>query len=203
MMEFSVFHDADLNLWVNVLGYLGIALVIFGETGLFFCFFLPGDSLLFTAGLLASRGMLNIYWLIPILAIAAFLGYWVGYLIGVYLGHWLSRREDSWYFKKNHLEKARLFYGKYGRTALLVGRLIPIARSFIPLVAGMVTMPFWIYSLYNFLGALIWVGLIVLLGYYLGAFIPHSSAYLWLVVSGIVAVSIAPAIIQWCKKKFS
>ncbi|OGT46320.1 MAG: hypothetical protein A3E82_08490 [Gammaproteobacteria bacterium RIFCSPHIGHO2_12_FULL_38_11] len=199
-MEFSIFGNADINVWVNALGYFGIALIIFAETGLFFCFFLPGDSLLFAAGFLASRNVLNIYWLLPLLVMAAFAGYWAGYLIGVYLEHRLERKADTWYFKKSYLVRSHAFYQKYGKITLLIGRFVPVARSFIPLIAGIATMPSWTYTLFNFLGAILWVGLMTLLGYYLGAIIPDSGVYFWLIIFAIIIVLIAPTIIKKYRK---
>lgn len=200
-MEFSVFNNVDINTWVNALGYFGITLIIFAETGLFFCFFLPGDSLLFAAGFLASRGILNIYYLLPLMIIAAFVGYSIGYLIGVFLEHRLERKKDTWYYKKSYLARAHAFYQKYGKTTLLVGRFVPIARSFIPLIAGIATMSFWTYSLFNFIGAILWVGSVTLLGYYLGAVIPDSGMYFWLITFAIIAVLIAPTLIKQFTKK--
>ena len=192
----SAFQNMDIDTLVNTLGYFGIALIVFAETGLFFCFFLPGDSLLFAAGFLASRDVLDIYFLLPLLILAAFAGYWMGYLLGVYLEHRLEHKKDTWYFKKKYLLRAHAFYQIYGKTTLLVGRFVPVARSFIPLIAGIATMSSWTYSLFNFLGAALWVGAMTLTGYFLGAVVPDSGVYFWLIIFAIIIVLIAPTFIK-------
>src|SRR3990167_10788266 len=111
-MEFSIFGNADINVWVNALGYFGIALIIFAETGLFFCFFLPGDSLLFAAGMLAAAHIFDIAILIPLLIVMSFLGYLLGYWVGNYFGHALLKHGDHWYFKKQYTENAHQFMQK-------------------------------------------------------------------------------------------
>lgn len=191
----------DLNAWVSTLGYMGITAIIFAETGLFFCFFFPGDSLLFTAGLMASRGVFQINWLIGLIISAAFLGYMLAYFVGRYLGGWLSSRPDTWYFKKKYLHHAHAFYNKYGKKALLIGRLVPVLRTFIPVVAGMIKMPFRTYTVFNFFGAVIWGVVVPLLGYFLGAMLPDANRYLLLVVFVIIVLSILPGVIDWLKHR--
>lgn len=200
-MNLDVFNDAAVSQWITSLGYIGIATVVFAETGLFFCFFLPGDSLLFTAGMLAATGVLSIAVLIPLLIAMAFLGYCVGYGVGFYFGHRLARRPDSWYYKKHYAENAHRFMQKYGKLALLLGRLIAVIRTFVPVVAGMGEMPFLSYTFYNFLGAVIWATSIPLLGYYFGRFIPNMSHYVIVIVAGIVIVSLLPALLEWWRKR--
>lgn len=190
----------DLNALVTTLGYVGLAAMLFGETGLFFCFFFPGDSLLFTAGLLASQDIFKIEILIPLLMTMAFLGYLVGYWFGERLGGWLSLQKDSWYFKKSYLERAQIFYETHGKKALILGRLLPIVRTFIPIVAGMVLMPYRLYFIYNMIGAVLWAGVVTLLGYFLGGIFPHANDYLLGIVILIVFVSLLPSIVPWIKK---
>lgn len=200
-MHIPFVDHVDLNVWVSTLGYIGIAAMIFAETGLFFCFFFPGDSLLFTAGLLASRQVFNIHLLVIFIVTAAFVGYWLGYGFGRRLGNWLSLRPDTWYFKKRYLQSAERFYARHGKKALLMGRLVPAVRTFIPVVAGMVKMPLRLYAVFNFLGALLWGMLVPLLGYFLGSLFPEANRYLLLAVLIIIFLSVLPGIVEWIKNK--
>ncbi len=195
-----MFHHIDIAYWVSTIGYLGIFLVILFETGVFFGFFLPGDSLLFTAGLLASQKVFNIAFLVPSLVVIAILGYTFAYWFGKKMGHWLLRRKDSIWFKKSYYDQAEKFYGKHGGKALILGRLMPIVRTFVPIVAGVVQMPYRRYVMFNVAGALIWCAGITLMGYYLGNLVPNASRYVFLIVLLIVFASISPAIWHVCKR---
>lgn len=188
-MTFDLLYESNINQWVSALGYAGVAAIIFSETAFFFCFFLPGDSLLISAGILAKSHIFNLYVLLPIIVLSAFLGYLVGYWIGFYFENWVSRREDSWYYKKSYEEKARVFMEKYESVALLYGRFIPFVRTFIPMIAGMLRMPFGMYTLLNFFGAVLWGMGVTLLGYYLGAIIPELSDYVWIAVIAVILIS--------------
>ena len=137
----------DLTHWIQIAGYAGILVMIFLQTGLLLGFFLPGDSLLFTAGFLASQHYLNIYILTPAVTLTAIVGYAVAYWLGKIIGHWLLQREDTWYFKKRYLHEAKLFYEKQGAVALILGRLIPVIRTFVPIVAGMAGMNYVKYTI--------------------------------------------------------
>jgi membrane-associated protein len=196
----------DLLHWVITLGYVGVVLIVFIETGLFFGFFLPGDSLLFTAGLLASQKIFDIRILVPLIIVAAILGYQVGYWFGQKIIQWLLKRKESFWFKRAYLEQAKDFYDRHGGKALIIGRLIPVVRTFIPVVAGMVHMTNRRYFIYNVSGALMWGGGMTLLGYYLGSIFPQASHYITIIAILIVLLSISPAV--WrvscdyiCKKK--
>lgn len=184
----------DLAHWVEVLGYLGILLIIFLETGLFFGFFFPGDSLLFTAGFLASQRIFNIWVLIPAIIVTAILGYQLGYWFGKKLSAWLLQRKDSFWFKRRYLDQAKVFYERHGGKALIIGRLMPIVRTFVPIVAGMVDMAPRRYFILNISGALIWAGGVTFLGFYLGTKIPNAEHYILPVVIAIIFLSISPAI---------
>lgn len=197
----SLPHHLDLNYWVSTIGYIGVLAIVFAETGLFFCFFLPGDSLLFTAGLLAHRGVFHIGLLVPAIVVTAAVGYFLSYAVGRHLRNWLLKLEDRWWFRQAYLERAKVFYDKYGKNALLIGRLMPIVRTFIPVVAGMTHMDKRIFAIYNVLGAVIWGALVPLLGYFLGAILPDANKYLLLVVVVIVFLSIAPGIYHWWKDR--
>lgn len=184
----------DMSQWIMTIGFIGIVGIIFAETGLFLGFFLPGDSLLFISGFLASQHFFNIYWLVLAVILAAFLGYGVGYWFGRRLGGWLSRQKERWYFKKHYLNDAHIFYEKHGGKALLLSRLVPVVRTFVPIVAGMGHMSLLRYTLYNFLGALLWGGGVTLLGYYLGASMPDAQHYILPISLGIIVLSILPGI---------
>lgn len=192
-------NHLDLNQWVTTLGYVGICGIVFAETGLFFCFFLPGDSLLFTAGLLAHRQVFHIGLLVPSIIVTAATGYFVSYWVGKHLRHWLIQLDDRWWFRQAYLERARSFYDQYGKNALLIGRLVPIVRTFVPVVAGMTKMNRRTFILYNCLGAVIWGALVPLLGYFLGAILPDANKYLLLAVVLIVIFSVLPGVFHWWK----
>src|SRR3989338_5407406 len=149
-MEFS------LSTIIQAVGYPGLFAAVFLESGVFFGFFLPGASMLFTAGLLASQGFFNILILIPLLTLAAILGDNAGYWFGAKVGVRLFLRPDSRFFKHEHLEKARAFYDRHGGRAVFLGRFIPVIRTFAPIVAGVVLMRYRTFVLYNNAGALAW-----------------------------------------------
>ena len=127
------------------------------------------------------------------------MGYFLAYFLGYFLGTWLSRQPDSWYFKKRYLTNAHTFYEKHGILALMLGRLMPIARTFVPIVAGAVAMPLWTYTLFNFLGAILWGGLITLTGYYLGNLFPDANEYLMIFIVIVILLSVMPGIVQWLR----
>ena len=199
MLDFL--HHFNITEWVSTLGYTGLLVIVFLETGLFFGFFLPGDSLVFAAGLLASKHIFNIWILVPSLIVVAILGYTVGYWFGDKLGHWLMERKDSFWFKKRYVHQAQEFYKKHGGKALVLGRLIPIVRTFVPIVAGMADMRYRSYLLYNVIGAFAWGGAITLAGYYLGTLIPTAGNYILPFVLVIVFASILPGIIHFLRKR--
>lgn len=184
----------DLPELIRTVGYVGITGIVFAESGLFFGFFLPGDSLLFTAGILASQGFLNIWILLPLLFFAAVLGDNVGYWTGRKLGGWLMKQPDSWFFKKHHLLKAQRFYEEKGGQTLILARFMPAIRTFAPIAAGMADMHYDTFFKFNVLGGLLWSVCMTVLGYFLGNIIPDIEKYLLPVIGLIVLVSIVPAI---------
>lgn len=186
----------DLLQTVKTFGYLGVWGIVFAESGLLIGFFLPGDSLLFTAGFVASQGFLNIALLILGAFICAVLGDNVGYVTGHKFGRRLFRREDSWMFHKKHLISAQNFYDKHGKKAIVLARFMPIVRTFAPIVAGIGAMKYSTFVAYNVIGGLIWTAGITLLGYYLGQVIPDVDKYLLPIILAIVVVSIAPSILH-------
>jgi len=195
------FYHFDLVQWVTTIGYFGLFLIVLLETGFFFGFFLPGDSLMFTAGLLASKGIFNIWVLLPSLIMIAILGYTIGYWFGNRLGHWLLKRKDSVLFKKSFLDQAHAFYHRHGGKALIFGRLMPVVRTFVPIVAGMGAMRYRVYLKFNIIGALLWAGMITLVGYFIGSFLPNASHYIFPVVIMIVFVSVLPGLLHYLKNR--
>ncbi len=187
----------DLPQLIETAGYIGLFAIIFAESGLFFGFFFPGDSLLFTAGLLASQGIFNIWILTASLALAAILGDNVGYWFGAKVGPALFSREDSFFFHKRHLERTRIFYEKYGPQAILLARFIPIIRTFAPIFAGVGNMRYSLFLAYNVAGGILWSVGCTLLGYFLGRALPQSEGYLLPITLIIVVVSILPLAREW------
>lgn len=183
-----------LTEWIIGIGYIALFLTIFAESGLFFGFFLPGDSLLFTAGLFAAKGDLNIVWVCIGCFIAAVLGDQVGYLFGAKIGRKIYDKGESRFIKKEHLEKTEEFYNKYGRSTLIIARFTPIVRTFAPILAGVAKMPYVDFLTFNFVGGLLWGVGLPLLGFYLGNTIPDIDRYLLPIIVAIVILSILPAL---------
>ncbi|MDB4885227.1 MAG: rane protein [Gemmatimonadetes bacterium] len=196
----DLFHQlSDVRHLVQVGGYIGLTAIIFAETGLLIGFFLPGDSLLVTAGLLSSQPEfgLNMYGLGVILTIAAILGNTVGYMIGRYSGPRLFTRDDSLLFKKKHLFAAQAFYETHGGKTLIIARFMPIVRTFAPVVAGLAKMDFKRYTAYNVLGAVAWIWSMLLIGYILGRYIPGVEHHIEKVILLVIFVSLLPGLISW------
>jgi membrane-associated protein len=193
------FLDIDLIELIRTIGYLGIFLIVFAESGLFFGFFLPGDSLLFTSGFLASQGFLNIKVLVPIIVIGAIGGDSAGYWMGKKLGGWLMKQKESFFFQKDHLKQAEHFYKKHGGKTLILARFIPAVRTFVPIVAGMANMHYDRFISYNVFGGLFWGAGMTLAGYYLGSIIPGVDRYLLPIVVLIIFLSVLPGIIHMRK----
>lgn len=174
-------------------GYAVLFLIVFAETGLLIGFFLPGDSLLVTAGLLAAlEDSLNIGRLNILLCIAAIAGDSVGYAIGYHVGPKIFRKEDSFFFHKDHLMRAQRFYEKYGAKTIVLARFIPIVRTFAPTVAGAGKMSYKRFVLYNIAGGIGWVVSMTLAGYYLGRVIPDIEKKIHWVIAGVIFLSFVP-----------
>jgi membrane-associated protein len=186
----------DPRFWIQWGGVPGIAIIIFIETGLFFGFFFPGDSLLIVAGVLASTGVIDLRWLIPSAAIAAVLGDQVGYTIGLRLGGALETRYIR--FQKN-IRRAREFYQKHGGKTITIARFVPVIRTFAPPVAGAARMDYRRFVTYNILGGVGWVSATTLAGYILGKSIPNIDNYLLLVIAIVVIVSLIPAVVEYAR----
>ena len=200
----DLFHQlTNVRELVRVGGYVGLTGIIFAETGLLVGFFLPGDSLLVTAGLLASQPEfgLNVWALGALLSVAAIVGNTVGYVIGKASGPRLFTRDDSLLFKKKHLYRAEEFYRKHGGKTLVLARFMPIVRTFVPVVAGLANMPFAAYTAYNVLGGVLWIWSMLLVGYFLGRAVPGIDKYIEVMILVIVFLSVLPAIIAWWRDR--
>ena len=181
---------------IKVLGVIGVIAIVFAETGLFFGFFFPGDSLLFTAGIFASQGFLDIRVLLFGCIIAAILGDTVGYWTGKKYGRKLFEKEDSFFFKKKYLHDAEAFYEKHGKTTIIIARFVPIVRTFAPIVAGIGQMRYKIFLSYNIIGGLFWTTGMLLVGYFLGGMIPNPDKYILPIAFVIIIVSFLPIFLK-------
>ncbi len=173
----------------------GIIAIVFAESGLFFGFFLPGDSLLFTAGLLASQGFLNFPWLLITSFLAAVLGDNVGYWFGHKVGPRIFSREESLLFKKHHLEEAKKFYEKHGSKTIVLARFVPFVRTFAPIVAGAAQMHYSTFMAYNILGGILWAAGLTSLGYFLGN-IPFVKEHYEAIILLIILASVVPVFLH-------
>lgn len=189
----------DLKEFVIAAGYLGIFGIIFSESGVLIGLFFPGDSLLFTAGFLASQGFFNIYLLAIGAFVSAVLGDNFGYTFGRKIGPKIFRRKDSFLLHKDHIEKTKRFYEKHGAKAIVLARFLPVVRTLTPILAGVGEMRYKIFLTYNIIGALIWVIGISLFGYFLGNVIPEPDKYLLPAVIVIIILSMLPTIIHLLK----
>jgi len=191
----------DLIALIKTAGYLGLFFIIFAESGLFIGFFLPGDSLLFTAGFLTSQGYLHIVPLILITFAAAVLGDNFGYAFGQKVGVRLFNREDSILFHKDHLRKAQAFYDKHGGKTIILARFMPIVRTFAPIIAGVGKMKYSSFLFYNLIGGAMWGLGLPLLGYFLGSMVPNIDRYLIPIILFIVFISLVPPAWHFLKEK--
>ena len=191
----QLYHFEALIRWG---GYAVLTAIVFAETGLLAGFFLPGDSLLVTAGLLASTdGLLNIWALVALLSAAAIAGDSTGYAIGYHLGSRLFTREDSRLFRKDHLRRTQRFYEKYGAKTIVLARFVPIVRTFAPTVAGVGRMRYARFLLFNVAGGLGWVASMTLIGYGLGRSIPDIEHKIHWVIAVVIVLSFLPILHEW------
>jgi len=194
-------HFFDITYLIQTVGLFGIFAIIFTESGLFFGFFLPGDSLLFSAGFIASQGLLSFPFLLIGCIVCAILAGYAGYWFGRTAGHKLFEKADSLFFHKRHLEDTRRFFEKYGNKTVVLSRFVPIIRTFAPIFAGIGEMEFHRFSFWNIIGGILWPGIIISAGYYLGRLIPGAERYFLPIVLLIIIVSILPGIFEWIKAK--
>lgn len=196
---FSKLHHLDeLIAWA---GYFGLTVIVFCETGLLAGFFLPGDSLLVTAGLVASQGKLDIVFLNLLLMAAAVLGDSVGYAIGHFIGPKLFNREDSFFFRKAYVERTHAFFEKHGGKTIILARFVPIVRTFAPTVAGVGGMSYGKFLFYNVFGGVFWVAAMTLVGYTLGRTVPNIERHMHLVVGIVIVVSFLPLVHEYFKSR--
>ncbi len=183
-------------------GYIGLCGIVFAETGLLVGFFLPGDSLLVTAGLFAARGELNIFLLDFLLIIFSIAGDATGHWIGVKGGRPLYDRPQSRFFRRDHLLKAKEFYDKYGGITIFIARFMPFVRTFVPVVAGIAEMPYRRFATFNIPGNIFWVISMTLTGYFLGRLIPGIEHHIEYVIVIVVFLSISPLIVKYLKHRW-
>lgn len=189
-----------------LLTYFGLIFIVFAETGLAIGFFLPGDSLLVVAGLIARAGRLNVAILLSTLFVAAVVGDAVGYYSGLKLGPRLFTRKKSLLFRPSHLQKANAFYEKYGGKTIIMARFVPIVRTFAPIVAGAAQMPYRRFLAYNVAGGFLWVFSMILTGYFLGTVVENALGvrledHIEKVVIVVVALSLLPPVIEYLKSR--
>ena len=194
-------HLFDITYLFSTYGYLGIFIIVFLESGLFFA--LPGDSMLFTAGLFASVYNFNLFLLITIIFFATFLGGLGGYEIGTYLESLRKFRFFRLILKQKYIDRAHEFFGKYGKFAVVFSRFVPIVRTFTPIVAGIAKVPYKFYVKYSFIGSMLWSTVITLLGYFLGRMFPIIKDYIWVIAILVVVVSLVPIFIEILKGSFA
>jgi membrane-associated protein len=205
MNEFiqSILAHLSPELIINKGGLILLLAIIFTENGLFFGFFLPGDSLLFLAGMLCGLPVLDltIVSLVSYIALAAFLGYIVSYFVGLKLGKWLLSRPDSIFFKARYLNIAASYFEKKQQGAIIIGRFIPVIRTFLPLCLGLIKSDFKIFMIYNFIGSIVWTSSLVLAGYFLKLIFPDLIHYLEWIILSMMAITAIPLLRQFYKIK--
>lgn len=201
MIEF-IHTLLDPRIIIPVVGTLGVIAIIFAETGLLVGFFLPGDSLLFTAGFFASQGYVSLAGLLIGTFLAAILGDTVGYALGKKIGPSIFKKEDSFFFNKKNIERAQIFYEKHGKKTIILARFMPIIRTFAPVIAGIGNMNYRVFLSFNIIGGFIWTWGMIWLGYGLGSLIPNPDKYVLPVVLIIVSISSFPALREiWKNRK--
>ncbi|MFA5773558.1 MAG: DedA family protein [Candidatus Paceibacterota bacterium] len=192
----------DPILIIKAVGIIGVILIVFAETGLFFGFFFPGDSLLFTAGIFASQGYFSIEILLIGCIIAAILGDSFGYWSGKKYGRKLFDRDSGFFFKRKRLYDAEVFYEKHGKSTIIIARFVPVVRTFAPIVAGIGNMSYLSFISYNIFGGIFWVSGMLLLGYFLGSIIPNPDVYIIPIAFLIIVLSFIPIIFKMIHFKF-
>lgn len=200
-MQSFISFVTDPHAIIAYFGLIGVIAIIFLETGFFFGFFFPGDSLLFTAGLLASQGYLPLAWLMLGTFVAAVAGDSVGYAFGKKVGPALFTKEDSVFFNKKNVERAQHFYDRYGVRTIILARFVPIVRTFAPILAGVGAMKYKTFITYNVIGGLAWTVILIGLGFGFGRIIPDPDKYLLPAIGVIIVLSALPAIRELWKRR--
>jgi membrane-associated protein len=187
---------------IESVGALGVFAIVFSETGLFFGFFLPGDSLLIPIGILAAQGYLDPWSFGAVIALAAICGDSFGYFLGKKYGSAVFKKEDSFFFDKKYIDKTERFYKKHGSATIFLARFTPIVRTFAPAMAGVGKMPYRTFLFWNILGALVWPATLISLGYFFGSKIPNVDKYIIPSVIIIVVIFALPVVFHWLKRVF-
>jgi len=206
MYEFlvSILEIMSPETIINQGGLILLLAIVFTENGVFFGFFLPGDSLLFLAGMLCGLPVLDvpIFTLVSYIAIAAILGYALSYIVGLKMGKWLLSRPDSLFFKASYLNMAASYFEKRKHSAIIIGRFVPVIRTFLPLCLGLIKSDFKVFMIYNLIGALIWTSTLVLGGYFLKVIFPDLIHYLEWIILTLIIITAIPLIRQVLKLKY-
>jgi membrane-associated protein len=184
---------------IRFVGLAGLIFIVFAETGLMVGFFLPGDSLLVTAGLFAARGDLNIALMIPCLLGAAVVGNATGYFIGKRAGHALYSRPNSFFFRREHLVRTHAFYERHGGKTIILAQFMPIVRTFAPVVAGAAEMTYRRFATFNVVGAILWINSMTFTGFFLGRMVPNIESRIHIVVAVVIFLSLLPGIVAYVK----
>jgi membrane-associated protein len=203
LIDFVLHLDIHLNDVIGSYGiwcYLIFFIIIFAETGLVVTPFLPGDSLIFALGTLATTGSLKVGWLFVICSAAAILGDSANYAVGKYFGSIILKREGTWFLKKEHIERTHRFYEKYGAKTIVLARFVPIVRTFAPFIAGVGKMTYLRFFSYNCIGGVLWIALFVFGGFFFGN-IPVIKRNFTLTIFAIIIISILPAVIEIVREK--
>ena len=196
-------HVLDPQFLLQTLGLIGVFTVIFAESGILLGMVLPGDSLLFIAGIFAGQGLFPLWILIVGAVISAILGDSLGYWFGLRVGPKLFTKEESLFLKKSYVEKTQAFYKTHGTKTIAFARFIPIVRTFAPIMAGVGTMQYAEFLLWNIIGSVCWVVLFTCGGFFLHALLPGGEKFLTLITLGIVALSVTPAALQFLRNLYT
>lgn len=191
----------DFVTFIKTVGYIGLFSIIFSESGLFIGFFLPGDSLLFTVGFIASQGYLNIALLVIISFAAAVLGDSFGYAFGYRIGPKIFNKENSRFFRREYIERTRAFYDTHGKKTIILARFIPVVRTLAPIFAGVGNMRYPTFLFYNVVGAFLWTMGLLFLGFTLGNTIPNIDHYIIPIIILIIIISLMPPLIHILRGK--
>jgi membrane-associated protein len=191
----------DVPTLIRTVGFIGLIIIVFAETGLLIGFFLPGDSLLITAGLFAAAGEFDIVTLNVVLIVAAIVGDATGYWIGKRTGLALYNRPDSFFFRREHLRITQDYYERHGGKTIVIARFLPIVRTFAPVVAGVAGMQYRQFAFYNVFGAVLWVVSMLMSGYALGNLVPDIEERIHLVVAVVIFLSLLPPFFAWWRNR--
>lgn len=198
-MVMESFGGIDLASFIVAAGLLGLFFMVFAESGLLIGFFFPGDSLLFTAGFLASQGFFNIWILVAISFAGAVLGDSFGYAFGKKTGPMIFRKDDSILFNRRHLERAAIFYERHGGITIVLARFLPVIRTFVPILAGVGRMRYGTFLFYNVFGAAFWAVGLPLAGFFLGKTVPGADRYLLPIIAAIIVISSIPPLLHFLR----